>query len=77
MSTRGGLIVEPENSQTFSQLLNQFRSFRILREIRENVRIVWPVRGESNSTEIKLAQMYIYENRLCTGMRACLSTQNL
>jgi hypothetical protein len=85
MSTRGGWIVEPENSQTFSQLLNQVRSFliffRILREIRrtrENVRIVRPVKGESNLTEIKLAQTYIYENRLCTGIRqACLSTRNL
>jgi hypothetical protein len=31
--------------------------------------------GETNSTEFKLAQTWIYENRLCTGMRqACLST---
>jgi hypothetical protein len=29
MKTRGGRIVEPEKSQTFSLLLNQVRSFRI------------------------------------------------
>jgi hypothetical protein len=64
MSTRGGWIVEPENSQTFSKLLDQVRSFRIffriLREIwrtRENVWIVRLVRGELNPTEIKLTQL--------------------
>jgi hypothetical protein len=70
---------------TFSQLLNQvwgFRIFfRILREIRriqENVRIFRPIRGGTNSTEIKLAQMWICENWLCTGMRQVyLSTPNL
>jgi hypothetical protein len=82
MSTREGWIVEPEIYKLFTQLSIQVWSlrifFRILREIRrirENVRIVCPTRGEANSTEIKLSQTWIYENRLCTAVRkACLST---
>jgi hypothetical protein len=61
MSTRGGWIVKPENSQTFSQLLNQVRSFWIffwilqeIRRIRENVRIVRPVRGKQIQQKLNL-----------------------
>jgi hypothetical protein len=51
-------------SQTFSQLSNTGPEFPDIfpdtpgnPRIRENVRIFRPVMGESNSTEIKLAQM--------------------